>query len=148
MDFKTGTQMTSRNKMKYVIITALIIGFIALLVMTIISLTAKSDQDLRLQEMSTPAEMILPTTQDTTSIQTTEIFLGCFDVLADYSSSLLVLYDSCQLMKGDGHCDDICNYPELNFDGGDCCQEVIDRSFCSDCFCYQDCSKHPDEAGK
>ena len=126
--------MGSRNKLKYVVVKALLLGLIALLVMTIILLTSKSEQDgseilLRIQESSTTTA-----TPQTTEI---EIFLGCFNV----SNNVSALLDSCQLMKEDGHCDDICNYPSLNFDGGDCCQEVIDRSFCSDCFCYQDCSR-------
>ena len=131
--------MGSRKKLKYVVVIALLLGLIALLVMTIILLTSKSEQDgseilLRIQESSTTTA-----TPQTTEI---EIFLGCFNV----SNNVSALLDSCQLMKEDGHCDDICNYPSLNFDGGDCCQEVIDRSFCSDCFCYQDCSRHPDAA--
>ena len=46
--------------------------------------------------------------------------------------------------KGDEMCDDVCNVPELQFDGGDCCLEKLNADyFCSFCFCYQDCTFHP-----
>ena len=107
--------MGSRKKLKYVVVTALLLGLIALFVMTIILLTSKSEQDgfeilLRIQESSTTTA-----TPQTTEI---EIFLGCFNV----SNNVSALLDSCKLMKEDGHCDDICNYPSLNFDGGECFQ--------------------------
>ena len=44
----------------------------------------------------------------------------------------------------DGICDDECNLPSFSFDGGDCCLEYIFSRYCSDCFCYQDCSYHND----
>ena len=46
--------------------------------------------------------------------------------------------------KGDKICDDACNVPELQFDGGDCCFDEINAEFCSFCFCYQDCTFHPE----
>ena len=51
---------------------------------------------------------------------------------------------------GDGICDDVCNVPEHQFDGGDCCLDLLVGNWCSFCFCYQDCSFHnisenPDE---
>ena len=62
--------------------------------------------------------------------------------LSSENALLVAVLDSCQLMKGDGQCDDLCNNPEMNFDGGDCCSGSIDSTYCLDCFCYQDCSYH------
>ena len=45
--------------------------------------------------------------------------------------------------QGDGTCDDSCNLPELEFDGGDCCFDQINPAGCSFCVCYQDCTFHP-----
>ena len=45
--------------------------------------------------------------------------------------------------QGDGICDDICNQPEMEFDGGDCCLDLINPGGCSFCVCYQDCTFHP-----
>ena len=68
--------------------------------------------------------------------------IGKIDNFPLENALLLAVLDSCQLMKGDGQCDDLCNNPEMKFDGGDCCQDTIDSTYCSDCFCYQDCSHH------
>ena len=38
---------------------------------------------------------------------------------------------------GDGFCDDKYNTDKCNFDGGDCCQHDLDRSYCTECLCYQ-----------
>ena len=46
------------------------------------------------------------------------------------------------IWKGDAYCDDICNVPEYNFDGGDCCKDLLNDDYCSFCFCYHDCSYH------
>ena len=51
----------------------------------------------------------------------------------------------CHLMIGDELCDDLCNHPEQNFDGGDCCLDFIEVTYCNDCFCYNDCSHHMSE---
>ena len=51
----------------------------------------------------------------------------------------------CHLMIGDELCDDLCNHPEQNFDGGDCCLDFIEVTYCNDCFCYSDCSHHMNE---
>ena len=37
----------------------------------------------------------------------------------------------------DYHCDDVTNTPECNFDGGACCGENVDKSFCIDCECKE-----------
>ena len=35
----------------------------------------------------------------------------------------------------DGYCNDITNNPECNYDGGDCCHELADFSYCLHCEC-------------
>ena len=42
-----------------------------------------------------------------------------------------------EAMIGDGYCDDKYNTDKCNFDGGDCCQPELDRTYCSECICYQ-----------
>ena len=134
------------TKLKYGILTAF--NFIALLIITIIFINSKypkyqqNDFELllRVQEITTTPE-ISNDQVPMTSVQTSEIFLGCFNASTD--TSYLALLGSCQLMRADGHCDDLCNYPEMNFDDGDCCLDTIDNTYCVDCFCYPDCSKHP-----
>ena len=85
---KIASKMGFRKKLKNVVVTALLLGLIALFVMTIILLTSKSEQDgseilLRIQESSTTTAI-----PQTTEI---EIFLGCFNV----SNNVSVLLDSC-----------------------------------------------------
>ena len=43
---------------------------------------------------------------------------------------------NCQDLKGDGFCDDELNNILCNYDGGDCCDQYLDRSMCTDCFCH------------
>ena len=43
---------------------------------------------------------------------------------------------NCQDLKGDGFCDDEVNNEFCNYDGGDCCNQYLDRSMCTDCFCH------------
>ena len=43
---------------------------------------------------------------------------------------------NCQDLKGDGFCDDEVNNEFCNYDGGDCCDQYLDRSMCTDCFCH------------
>ena len=38
---------------------------------------------------------------------------------------------------GDGYCDDQTNINECNYDGGDCCLNVVNMDFCSLCLCYE-----------
>ena len=54
-------------------------------------------------------------------------------------------HQNCTKFKGDGQCDDKCNHIPYDFDGGDCCLDVIDDTFCTDCFCYGDCTNHEAE---
>ena len=42
----------------------------------------------------------------------------------------------------DGYCDDACNFPAHDFDGGDCCLDLVTLNYCQDCFCYNDCTHH------
>ena len=50
--------------------------------------------------------------------------------------------EHCNDWKDDTMCDDVCNVPEFQFDGGDCCLDLVVTNFCSHCFCYDDCSFH------
>ena len=43
---------------------------------------------------------------------------------------------NCQELKGDGFCDDEVNNEFCNYDGGDCCDQYLDRTMCTDCFCH------------
>ena len=38
---------------------------------------------------------------------------------------------------GDGYCDDETNNEACNFDGGDCCGDIVYTDFCWDCFCFE-----------
>lgn len=55
------------------------------------------------------------------------------------SESSKAVYSSCMRPKwrGDGSCDDINNHPKCEFDGGDCCGENVDTSYCQKCTCLQ-----------
>jgi hypothetical protein len=37
--------------------------------------------------------------------------------------------------QGDGFCEDSLNIDVCDFDGGDCCLEIIDSHFCTECLC-------------
>merc|ERR1719228_1493538 len=37
---------------------------------------------------------------------------------------------------GDNYCDDENNTPECGFDGGDCCGDDINTTYCSECECF------------
>ena len=39
-------------------------------------------------------------------------------------------------LVGDGVCNDESNTPVCNYDGGDCCLNVINIDHCSECICY------------
>ena len=55
-------------------------------------------------------------------------FNPCFEAL-NHSFSYLE-------WVGDGVCDDPSNIIECQYDGGDCCLDVIDDTYCSACECY------------
>ena len=38
---------------------------------------------------------------------------------------------------GDNYCDDINNYVECNFDGGDCCGSNVNTQYCTECLCLE-----------
>ena len=48
---------------------------------------------------------------------------------------------NCQDLKGDGFCDDELNNILCNYDGEDCCDQYLDRSMCTDCFCHIEYSR-------
>jgi len=50
--------------------------------------------------------------------------------------------EHCYDWKNDAICDDVCNVPEFQFDGGDCCLDLVASAWCWHCFCYDDCSVH------
>ena len=39
---------------------------------------------------------------------------------------------------GNGDCDDFANTESCFYDGGDCCDEYSDFSYCKECFCHPD----------
>ena len=39
---------------------------------------------------------------------------------------------------GDGYCDDENNNEGCTFDGGDCCLDVVNADYCTECLCYED----------
>ena len=41
------------------------------------------------------------------------------------------------MWQGDGRCDDINNIEICKFDGGDCCGNNVDKSFCKKCECKE-----------
>ncbi len=43
----------------------------------------------------------------------------------------------------DQFCDDECNTADYNYDGGDCCYDRIDQSYCHQCICHLDGQVHP-----
>ena len=38
---------------------------------------------------------------------------------------------------GNGYCDDENNNDECNFDGGDCCLDIVETYFCTICQCFE-----------
>ena len=38
-------------------------------------------------------------------------------------------------LENDGYCDDVNNFAACNYDGGDCCGENVDTTFCHLCNC-------------
>ena len=40
--------------------------------------------------------------------------------------------------QGDGYCHDSNNNADCDFDGGDCCLNLIINQFCNECWCYAD----------
>ena len=56
------------------------------------------------------------------------------------------LIEYCYDWKNDTICDDVCNVPEFQFDGGDCCLDLVFSNWCSHCFCYDDCSVHDQDS--
>ena len=64
----------------------------------------------------------------------------------EYNSTLLfysTLYCIRPTWLNDGYCDEECNTPDFNYDGGDCCLDIVNNAKCIDCYCYKDCSVHP-----
>ena len=37
--------------------------------------------------------------------------------------------------KGDNYCDDENNHPGCEYDGGDCCGDNVDKTYCTKCEC-------------
>ena len=55
----------------------------------------------------------------------------------------VLYYCNVDFWINDGFCDDECNHPNYNYDGGDCCLDIVNNAKCIDCYCYEDCSVHP-----
>ena len=43
----------------------------------------------------------------------------------------------CSTARGDGYCDDNCNYADCNFDDGDCCGDDVNTLVCDECLCKE-----------
>ena len=43
----------------------------------------------------------------------------------------------CDGARGDGYCDDYCNYADCNFDDGDCCGDDVNTLVCDECLCKE-----------
>ena len=43
----------------------------------------------------------------------------------------------CSTARGDGYCDDNCNYADCNFDDGDCCGDDVETLVCIECLCKE-----------
>ena len=54
----------------------------------------------------------------------------------------VLYYCNVDFWINDGFCDDECNHPNYNYDGGDCCLDIVNNAKCIDCYCYEDCSIH------
>ena len=54
-----------------------------------------------------------------------------------YSGSKCVKCEAPLSYIGDKECDDITNNAECNFDGGDCCMDVVSTEYCTECICKQ-----------
>ena len=57
-------------------------------------------------------------------------------------NSTLYLYCIRPTWLNDGYCDEECNHPDFDYDGGDCCLDIVNNAKCIDCYCYEDCSIH------
>ena len=59
--------------------------------------------------------------------------------IPDITSAPIFDYTSCNYtaIALDAICDDVANTPECNFDGGACCGEVVDKSYCVECECKE-----------
>ena len=57
-------------------------------------------------------------------------------------------YSSCKQPEyaQDSNCHDITNTPECNFDGGACCGDNVDKSYCIKCECKETCSLNRSES--
>ena len=54
-----------------------------------------------------------------------------------YSGSKCVKCEAPLSYIGDKECDDVTNNAECNFDGGDCCMDVVSTEYCTECICKQ-----------
>ena len=54
-------------------------------------------------------------------------------------SQILNMFSDCPMpfYAGDGYCDDLNNIDSCNFDGGDCCLEIVITDYCTECICYE-----------
>lgn len=46
------------------------------------------------------------------------------------------------LWVNDGFCDDLTNNENCQFDGGDCCLDIIQAEYCDECICNETGLKH------
>ena len=67
----------------------------------------------------------------------------CFETLKKHTQSLCS-----QTQIGNYRCQDVCNLVEYDYDGLDCCGDVVDHTMCEDCVCHLSGSKHPIVGGE
>ena len=94
-----------------------------------------------MEDATTKAPTTTSTTSTTTTTTTTTEGNTCPQY--DYPSQSYMLYCVVPTYLNDGVCDDFCNHPQHNFDEGDCCLDQINDIRCEECFCFNDCTRHP-----
>ena len=67
----------------------------------------------------------------------TDFCIKCECHNESFSSSFSSTSSGC-IYVGDGYCDDFDNVEECNYDGGDCCDQSADKSYCEICQCYNE----------
>ena len=106
---------------------------------------ASKSESTTSMKYTTTAPILLLTITTTTTSTTTSTSTTTGNTCTQYEYPNDTYLSNCVVPTylNDGVCDDFCNHPEYNFDKGDCCLDQINDVRCEDCFCFNDCSKHP-----
>ena len=93
----------------------------------------------------TTTDLAIPTSTDSTGsgLQCSNAFVGqkMSPPICGEPGNPCISGGGCNLAYvGDGYCDGLCNTPEHEFDGGDCCSSTITFDYCDydtcQCYCY------------